>query len=38
MRSSMNPFTYRSRQISSSLPDLHSGIEGGAVVEPLLDM
>ncbi|KAF8208661.1 hypothetical protein K438DRAFT_1754510 [Mycena galopus ATCC 62051] len=25
-------------QISSSLPDLHSGIEGGAVVEPLLDM
>ncbi|KAF8208681.1 hypothetical protein K438DRAFT_1961258 [Mycena galopus ATCC 62051] len=25
-------------EISSSLPDLHSGIEGGAVVEPLLDM
>ncbi|KAK7021218.1 beta-Ala-His dipeptidase [Favolaschia claudopus] len=27
-----------SLEISSSLPDLHSGIEGGAVVEPLLDM
>ncbi|KAJ7725375.1 hypothetical protein B0H16DRAFT_1594756 [Mycena metata] len=25
-------------EISSDLPDLHSGIEGGAVVEPLLDM
>lgn len=25
-------------EISSSLPDMHSGIEGGAVVEPLLDM
>ncbi|KAJ7645615.1 hypothetical protein DFH06DRAFT_1211918 [Mycena polygramma] len=27
-----------SLEISSNLPDLHSGIEGGAVVEPLLDM
>ncbi|KAJ7857773.1 hypothetical protein B0H13DRAFT_2077001 [Mycena leptocephala] len=27
-----------SLEISSDLPDLHSGIEGGAVVEPLLDM
>ncbi|KAF4578670.1 hypothetical protein EYR36_000477 [Pleurotus pulmonarius] len=25
-------------QISSNMPDLHSGIEGGAVVEPMLDM
>ncbi|KAJ8507465.1 hypothetical protein ONZ45_g10164 [Pleurotus djamor] len=25
-------------QISSDLPDLHSGIEGGAVAEPMLDM
>ncbi|KAJ7465280.1 hypothetical protein FB451DRAFT_1263169 [Mycena latifolia] len=25
-------------EISSNLPDMHSGIEGGAVVEPLLDM
>ncbi|KAJ7134317.1 hypothetical protein C8R44DRAFT_662695 [Mycena epipterygia] len=27
-----------SLEISSDLPDMHSGIEGGAVVEPLLDM
>ncbi|KAJ7457667.1 hypothetical protein B0H11DRAFT_2063012 [Mycena galericulata] len=27
-----------SLEISSNLPDMHSGIEGGAVVEPLLDM
>ncbi|KAJ7069976.1 hypothetical protein C8F01DRAFT_1246134 [Mycena amicta] len=27
-----------SLEISNDLPDLHSGIEGGAVVEPLLDM
>ncbi|KIY51443.1 Zn-dependent exopeptidase [Fistulina hepatica ATCC 64428] len=27
-----------SLQISNSLPDLHSGIEGGAVREPMLDM
>ncbi|RDB17979.1 putative di- and tripeptidase DUG2 [Hypsizygus marmoreus] len=25
-------------EISSNLPDLHSGIEGGAVVEPMFDM
>ncbi|KAG6865510.1 hypothetical protein C0991_001941 [Blastosporella zonata] len=27
-----------SLEISSQFPDLHSGIEGGAVVEPMLDM
>ncbi|KAJ7095467.1 hypothetical protein C8R43DRAFT_1081889 [Mycena crocata] len=27
-----------SLEISSDLPDMHSGIEGGAIVEPLLDM
>ncbi|KAJ6584681.1 hypothetical protein B0H19DRAFT_1106072 [Mycena capillaripes] len=27
-----------SLEISSELPDLHSGVEGGGVVEPLLDM
>jgi di- and tripeptidase len=26
------------RQIYSGQPDLHSGVEGGAVVEPMLDM
>jgi di- and tripeptidase len=25
-------------EISSKLPDLHSGIEGGGVVEPMVDM
>lgn len=25
-------------QISSNAPDLHSGIEGGAVAEPMMDM
>jgi hypothetical protein len=25
-------------QISSRLPDLHSGIEGGGVAEPMVDM
>lgn len=25
-------------QVSSSLADLHSGVEGGAVSEPLLDL
>lgn len=25
-------------QISSSGPDLHSGVDGGAVVEPMMDM
>jgi hypothetical protein len=26
------------KQISSDRPDLHSGIEGGAVAEPMVDM
>lgn len=25
-------------QISNEMPDLHSGIEGGAIVEPMVDM
>jgi hypothetical protein len=25
-------------KIASDLPDLHSGIEGGAVAEPMIDM
>ena len=25
-------------QISSELPDLHSGVDGGAVSEPMFDM
>ena len=25
-------------QITSQLPDLHSGVEGGGVVEPMVDM
>jgi hypothetical protein len=25
-------------QISSGLPDLHSGVDGGAIVEPMMDM
>jgi hypothetical protein len=31
-------FIDHSFQISSSAPDLHSGVEGGAVTEPMLDM
>ena len=27
-----------SGQISSDLPDLHSGVDGGAVSEPMFDM